>query len=89
MYRRIGQNHKQFLIRIHKKTGHIYKKSKISITSTHIEWKHCERDVRKKKFMVKNLRDWYHCSNNKLFTLAIAEIRLALIIANFRNEGGI
>jgi hypothetical protein len=43
---------------------------------------------RRRNSWLKNLREWYSCSSNELFRSAVSKIRIALMIANLRNEDG-
>lgn len=43
---------------------------------------------RRRNSWLKNLRDWFGCSNNELFRAAVSKVRIAMMIANLRNGDG-
>ena len=70
--------------------GHITRGRKYQLLQTIMQGKIAgKRSVgRRRNSWLKNLREWYNCSNNQLFRSAVSKVRIALMIANLRNEDG-
>uniref|UniRef100_A0A8D9DVR2 Craniofacial development protein 2 n=1 Tax=Cacopsylla melanoneura TaxID=428564 RepID=A0A8D9DVR2_9HEMI len=70
--------------------GHIMRGPKYEILHLIIQGKIMgKRSVGRRRISwLRNLREWFNCSSNELFKVAINKIRLTLMIANLRNGDG-
>lgn len=70
--------------------GHIMRGDKYQLLQLIVQGKISgKRSVgRRRHSWLKNLREWFHTTNNHLFRTAVSKIRIALMIANLRNEDG-
>ena len=66
--------------------GHIMRGPKYTLLQLIVQGKISgKRSVgRRRVSWLKNLRDWYGCSNYQLFRAAVNKIRIAVMIANLR-----
>lgn len=70
--------------------GHVMRGEKYQLLQLIVQGKIVgKRSIgRRRNSWMKNLREWYNCSNNQLFRSTVSKIRIALMIANLRNEDG-
>lgn len=71
--------------------GHVMRGEKYHLLQLILQGKiQGKRSVgRRRHSWMRNLRDWFGCTTNQLFRSAVSRIRIALMIANLRNEEGI
>lgn len=70
--------------------GHVMRGEKYQLLQVIMQGKvQGKRSVgRRRNSWLKNLRDWFGCSNNDLFRSAVSKVKIALMIANLRNGDG-
>jgi Reverse transcriptase (RNA-dependent DNA polymerase) len=66
--------------------GHIMRNSKYTLLQLIMQGKILgKRNIgRRRMSWLKNLRDWFNCSNTQLFRAAVNKVRIAVMIANLR-----
>lgn len=70
--------------------GHIMRGEKYRILQVIMQGKiKGKRSIgRRRNSWLRNLREWFGCTNNQLFRSAISKVKIALMIANLRNGDG-